>query len=166
MAPFKVLAVDANGGAGGGAGGGIDKVVSYDLAAHPFLSQAESSHLERSVSEALAEVRARREELQKFEKEIGEAAMRARQREAELAASTGRAANLEDAVATATAYGVVRRAELTRKLEEKEALASIATDAKSRWLEGVGAAKASNRRVVVFPVGDSLLEPFWPQVTD
>lgn len=89
--------------------------------------------------------------------------MKAKQREMELASATGRAANVEDAVASATAYGRQRRLELGKRVHEKESLAAIAIDAQQRWLRSINAASTSSRRVAVFPIGDSLLEPFWPQ---
>lgn len=155
LAPFKVLAVSK--------AGKHEHVVSFDLAAQPFLSEAESLHLGRTLGDTQAEAEARRAELTALEDEITEAAMKARQKEIEMAAAMNRAPNVEDAVQAATAYGQQRRIELHKRVKEKEALAAIAVTAQSKWDQQVADAKQADRRVAVFPIGDSLLEPFWPQ---
>ena len=81
-----------------------------------------------------------------------------------MAEKTGKVVDVEQAVANATGYGDQRRRELGMRLREKQAQAQIAMDAQTRWLASCkDAAAGSSRRVVVFPIGDSLLEPFWPQ---
>uniref|UniRef100_A0A7S2NAN0 [F-actin]-monooxygenase MICAL1-3-like Rossman domain-containing protein n=1 Tax=Haptolina brevifila TaxID=156173 RepID=A0A7S2NAN0_9EUKA len=171
LVPFKVLGVarggssngDDGGSGGGGGGGGDERVVDFELAAQPFLASAESVQLSRSSEEANREVQVLVEELSKLDAEIEQATAKAQQAAIELGSAAGKEVDSEAAVAAATSVGKQRRAEVQKKLVEKEKVAAIAQQADRRWKESQAAAMDANRRVAVFPIGDSLLEPFWPQ---
>ena len=153
----------ADSGGSSAEGGGGERVVAFDLAGQPFLASAESLQLSRAVDDASREVAIRADELAKLDADIEEAARRAKQQAAELASATGKEVDSDAAVAAATGYGAQRRGELLRKLGEKEALRATAMEAQSKWAESQAAAEQATRRVAIFPIGDSLLEPFWPQ---
>ena len=166
LCPFKILGVKQGveqGAEQGAEAAASERVVAFDLAAQPFLASTESAHLQRAVDEATKDVEARRSELGTLEAEIGEAARKARQKASELAAASGATLNLEEAAAAATSFGELRRLELLRQLHDKEGVMRLANDAQRRWVQSCGAAEDATRRVAVFPIGDSLLEPFWPQ---
>ena len=168
LAPFKVLAVQRDvAGAAGAAGAAAERVVALDLAAQPYLAEAETAHLARIALETQRELEARRAELETLEGDIKEAAQRARLQAELLAAATGTPAttpaNLDEAVHVATIEGQRRRQELQRRVHERQSIADVARDAHARWLDARRAAESAERPVPVLPIGDSLLEPFWPQ---
>jgi len=73
------------------------------------------------------------------------------------------AEQLEEAAANATANGRERRLVLVRQHADREAKLRLAMADEAKWQEQLKTADGSGRHVPVFPVGDSLLEPFWPQ---
>ena len=176
LAPFKVLATrpegggkkggggGGKGGVGGGSGGG--GVVAVDLAAQPFLSSSETAWLARNVEEARAEVELKEEEIRNLQAEIVAAAEKAKADATELAKAAGleiSEAQLEDAACNATAYGRERRDVLLRQLHEKHGRHTVAARDQAQWLEQKAQAEGHAQPVPVFPIGDALLEPFWPQ---
>jgi len=115
LAPFKVLAVQRDvAGAAGAAGAVAERVIALDLAAQPYLAEAETAHLARIALETHKELEARRAELETLEGDIKEAARRARLEAELLAAATGMPANLDEAEHVATIEGQRRRQELQR----------------------------------------------------
>jgi len=153
--PFKIIGVTPDSGG--------ESVVAFDLSAQPFLAGAESLNLSRATEDANREVQIRKEELEKLDADLQDAATKAKKAAVELASSTGKEVDVEAAAVSATAYGAQRRAELVMKLAEKEGALAVAQEALNRWKSAEDVAQRANRRVPVFPIGDSLLEPFWPQ---
>jgi len=53
--------------------------------------------------------------------------------------------------------------ELERQTDEAEAKLTLRTDAEAKWLEALKKAEGAEKLCPIFPVGDALVEPFWPQ---
>ena len=157
LAPFKVLATGTAADPG---------VVALDLSAHPFLAEAEGQWLVRNVDEATAEVEAKRDAIIALEAEIEAAAEQARINGQQLAEAAGVVATeeaLDEAAVTATAHGRERREVLVRQLGVLHDKLRTAQADEAKWHAQLKLAHGAARHVPVFPVGDSLLEPFWPQ---
>lgn len=157
LAPFKVLALSKV----------ADKqVVALDLSAQPFLAASESTWLLRNVDEAIADVETKKVAITDLDAEIAAAAEQARHNASQLAAAAGHEITpeqLDEAASNATAYGRERREVLLRQLGEKYDKQRLAERDDAKWREQLKLAEGSTQHVPVLPVGDSLLEPFWPQ---
>ena len=147
LAGFRVLGVR-----GGGAGAG--RVQSGDLEAVECLAMAETGYHSRAVAEAQAAVEARAAEI----------------REAAAAAATLAAALLaeqdpERRREVEISLELTRRAVL--ELEEKKRVGVAHFEAASanaaEWVGKMAAWGGATRLVPVFPAGDAMVEPFWPQ---
>ena len=177
LAPFKVLATATNTAASAQAAAdataGTNKadkkaaaVIALDLSAHPFLASSESNWLVRNVDEAVADVEAKKEEIEAIEAEIAAAAEAARQKAVEIAEAANveiTEEQLDEAASVATQYGREKREQLVKQLFEREGKLRVAQRDEAKWKEQLAIADGHSQAVPVFPIGDSLLEPFWPQ---
>lgn len=158
LTPFKVLAQATRGGADGGA-----RVVALDLSAQPFLASCESEWLQSNADDATSEVMAKKEQIEALQAEILETAAQARVKATQLAEAanvTLSAEDLDGAAIAATTVGVQRREALLRQLAEAGEKLGTARQALARWREQLGDAEGTTAHIPVFPIGDSLLEPF------
>jgi len=160
LAPFKVLATKRLGSEGEG-------VVALDLSAQPFLAELESAWLARNVDEATSEVEAKQQSIEALEAEILDAGEHARMTALQLAEAAGvpppSEEALEEAAMVATVHGRERRLTMLKQLAQTKGKLTLARSDESKWKAQLSSAQGASCYVPVFPIGDSLLEPFWPQ---
>ena len=147
LAGFRVLGVE-------GGGANVGKVKSADLEAQELLSRAETAWHKRSVEEAQAAVEAR-------VREIGEAEQAAAEVAKQLETETD---EIEQRQLEAQ-LELTRRAiaELQEKKRIQEAQLDVARANQKEWAGRLAAWQGATQLVPVFPAGDSMVEPFWPQ---
>ena len=70
---------------------------------------------------------------------------------------------LEEAAMVATVHGRERRLTMLKQLAQTKGKLTLARSDEAKWKAQLSSAQGASCYVPVFPIGDSLLEPFWPQ---
>ena len=63
----------------------------------------------------------------------------------------------------ATVHGRERRLTMLKQLAQTKGKLTLARSDEAKWKAQLSSAQGASCYVPVFPIGDSLLEPFWPQ---